>query len=228
MLQSTILLLVAVELHAAEGAALVVIADRVRLELGLLRLRVLAKIFAAAGRPVAELVGAMIVPPGTLVVGGAVEDLEMDVGMIEPDPAELDEIFRLQPDRQPAVIERHLAEIADPQTRDAEPVLVGIERADRLAEHLADAVAAVGARGDIGADPVMARVEADRVVRRGEDHALDALAVGRLEQIVAADDVGLMDLVPGAFDRIAAEMQDAVDAFADRLDLRPDRRDRPP
>ena len=121
---------------------------------------------------------------------------------------------------EPAVIERHLAEIADPQAGDAKPVLVGIERADRLAEHLADAVAAVGARGDVGADPVMARIEADRVVRRGEHHALDAFFARRLEQIVAADDVGLQDLVPGAFDRIAAEMQDAVDAFADRLDLR--------
>jgi hypothetical protein len=57
------------------------------------------------------------------------------------------------------------------------------------------------------------------MVRRGEHHALDALLSRRLEQIVAADDVGLQDLVPGALDRIAAEMQDAVDAFADRLDL---------
>jgi hypothetical protein len=99
-------------------------------------------------------------------------------------------------------------------------VLVGIERADRLAEHLADAVAAVRARGHVGADAVMARIEADRMVRRGEHDALDALFARGLEQIVAADDVGLQDVVPGPFDRIAAEMQDAVDAFADRLDLR--------
>ena len=89
-------------------------------------------------------------------------------------------------------------------------MLVGIERADRLAEHLADAVAAVRARGDVGADAVMARIEADGVVGGSEDHALDALAVGGLEQIVAADNVGLVDLVPTAFDGIAAEMQDAV------------------
>jgi hypothetical protein len=67
---------VAVELHAAERAALVEVADRIRLQLGLLGHGVFAEIFSAAGRPVAELVGAMIVPPGTLVVGGAVEDLE--------------------------------------------------------------------------------------------------------------------------------------------------------
>ena len=144
----------------------------------------------------------------------------MDIGMIEPDPAELHQIFRLQPDREPAMIERLVAEIADPDAGDRQAVLVGIERADRLAEHLADAVAAVRPRRHIGADPVMPRIEADRMVRRGEHDALDALLARRLEQIVAADDVGLQDVVPRAFDRIAAEMQDAVDALADRLDLR--------
>src|SRR5260370_25452630 len=41
-----------------------------------------------------------------------------------------------------------------------------------------------------------------------------------MEKIEAADDVGLKDIVPRAFDRIAAEMEGAVDAFEDRLDLR--------
>ena len=143
----------------------------------------------------------------------------MDGGMFQPDAAELHEIIRLEPDREPAVIERHVAEIADANARHLDAVLVGIKRAQRFAKHLADAVAAVGPRGDVGPDAVMARIEADRVVGRREHHALDAFFVGRLEQIVAADDVRLMDLVPGAFDRIAAEMQDAVDTFADRLDL---------
>src|SRR5207253_4930609 len=102
--------LVAVKLHAVERAALVEIADRVGLQLGLLRHRMLAMVLAAAGRAVAELIGAMVVPPGAFVVRGAVEDLEMDVGMLQPDAAELHEILRLEPDRQPAVIERHLAE----------------------------------------------------------------------------------------------------------------------
>src|SRR2546422_1462599 len=88
-------ILVAVELHAAERTALVVIADRIRLQLGLLGHRVLAEIFATAGRPVAEFVGAVVVPPGTLVIGGAVEDFEVNVGMIEPDAAELHQILRL-------------------------------------------------------------------------------------------------------------------------------------
>ncbi len=144
--QSTIRPAVAVELHAAERAALIEIADRIGLELGLLRHRVLAKIFAAAGRAIAEVVGAVVVPPGALVVGGAVEDLEMDGGMLEPDAAELHEVFRLEPDREPAVVERLFTEIADPEAGYAEPMLVGIERADRLAENLADAVAAVRPR----------------------------------------------------------------------------------
>jgi hypothetical protein len=60
--------LVAVELHAAERAALVEIADRIGLELGLLGDGVLAKIFAAAGRAVAEIVDAVVVPPGAPVL----------------------------------------------------------------------------------------------------------------------------------------------------------------
>src|SRR6266481_2735768 len=100
--------------------------------------------------------------------------------MIEPDPAQLNQVLRLEPDRQPPMIQRPVAEIADPQACDLEPVLVGIERAERFAERLADAITAVRPRRHIGADPVMPGIEADR---------------------------------------IAAEMQDAVDAFADRLDL---------
>src|SRR4051794_6257369 len=179
----------------------------------------LAKILGAAGRAVAEVVGAVVVPPRTLVIGRAVENLEMDVGMVESDPAELHQIFRLQPDREPAVIQRLVAEIADPQASDADAVLVGIERADRLAECLADAVAAVGAHRHVGADAVMPRIEADRMVGRGEHDALDALFARGLEQIIAADDIGLQDIVPRTFDGKSAEMQDAVDALADGFDL---------
>src|SRR5665213_3622466 len=118
------------------------------------------------------------------------------------------------------MVERLVAEIADPDAGDAKAMFVGVERADRLAEHLADAIAAVWPRLHVGSDPVMPRVETDRMVRRCEHHALDALFARRLEQIVAADDVGLQDVVPGTFDRKSTEMQDAVDALAERLDLR--------
>src|SRR6201989_556454 len=121
----------------------------------------LAEILALPRRPIAELVSAVVVPPGALIVGRTIENLEMDVGMLEPDPAELHHVLRLEPDRQPPVIERHLAEIADAQTRHLHAVLVGIERADRFTERLADAIAAVGACGHVGADAVIARVEPD-------------------------------------------------------------------
>src|SRR5262249_30080844 len=164
------------------------------------------EIFRPAGRPVAKVIGAVVVPPGALVIGRAIENFEMDIGMIEPDPAELNQILWFQPDRQPAMIQRHVSKIADANTGDSEAMLVRMEGADRLAENLADAVAAVRPRRHVGPDPVMARVEADRVVRGREHHALDALAPRRLEQVVAAEDVGLQDIVPGTFDRIAAEM----------------------
>jgi DNA-directed RNA polymerase specialized sigma24 family protein len=54
---------VAVELHAAERAALIEIADRIGGQLGLLRKGMLAKVLGAAGRAIAEIVGAVIVPP---------------------------------------------------------------------------------------------------------------------------------------------------------------------
>ena len=105
----------------------------------------------------------------------------MDIGMLEPDPAQLHEVFRLEPDREPAVIQRLVAEIADADAGDPKAMLVGIERADRFAKHLADAVAAVRPRGHRGADPVMARIEADGMVRRREHDALDALLARGLE-----------------------------------------------
>src|SRR4051794_33517570 len=111
------------KLHAAERAALIKLAHRIGFQLGLFGKGVLAKILGAAGRTVAEIVGAVVVPPAALVVRGAVENLEMDVGMVEPDPAQLHEVFRLQPDREPAVIQRLIAEIADAQTRHANAVL---------------------------------------------------------------------------------------------------------
>jgi hypothetical protein len=98
-------------------------------------------------------------------------------------------------------------------------VLVGVERAYRLAEHLADAVARVGQRCHIRADRLLARIEADGVVRGGEDDALHALAPRRLEEVVAADDVGREDRLPRPFDGKAAEVEDAFAALDRLLDL---------
>ena len=84
--------------------------------------------------------------------------------MLESDPAQLNQVFRLQPDRQPALIDGLVAKISDPQAGNGHAVLVGVKRTDRLAENLADTIAAVGPRGHIGADPVMTGIEADGVV----------------------------------------------------------------
>src|SRR5882724_5984599 len=166
---------VAVELHAAEHAALVKVTNRIGRKLRLFGERMLAKILGATGRAIAEIMGAMVVPPRALVMRGAVENLEMNVGMFKPDPAQLHEVFGFQPDRKPAVVERLLTEIADSNARDLHAVLIGIKRTDRFPEHLADTVAAVGTRRHVGADAVITRVKSDRVVRRGKDDALDAL-----------------------------------------------------
>src|SRR5438128_7807629 len=90
--------LVAIELHAAERPTLIEIAHRIRLQLGLLRHRVLAEILCPAGRAIAEVVGAVVVPPGALGVGRAVEDFEMDGGMLEAYAAELHEVIGLERD----------------------------------------------------------------------------------------------------------------------------------
>ncbi len=55
------------------------------------------------------------------------------------------------------------------------------------------------------------------MVGAGEHDPLDASAPRRLEQIVAADDIGPEDGLPVGLDRLAAEMDDAVDAIAQRL-----------
>src|SRR6266478_430489 len=80
---------VAIELMAAEGATLEEIPDRVRLELGLLGQCVLQIVLGAPRGPVAVLVGAVVVPPGALVPGGTVEDLEAQVRVVEADADQL-------------------------------------------------------------------------------------------------------------------------------------------
>src|SRR5262245_50559532 len=62
----------------------------------------------------------------------------------------------------------------------------------------------------------MPRIEADRVVGRSEDHALHTLASGGLEQVAAADDIGLQDGLPGALHGEPAEVDDTFNAL-DRL-----------
>src|SRR5205807_6880799 len=150
----------------------------------------------------------------------AIDDLVADIGMLEPNPHELGIVARADPDRQPALVDRLLSEIPDTRAQHANSVLVGIEAGERLAEGLADAIAAVGPRHDAVVDLSLARIEADRVVAGGEDDALHAGAPRRLEDIVKADDVSLEDHRPLVLARDAAEVDDAVDVVDHPLDSR--------
>src|SRR5688572_24150336 len=151
----------AVEFLRGEVAALIVVADRVGGKLRLPFQRSRDHGFGIAARLVAVAVGGAVVPPAARVAGGAVEDLVADVGMLEPDADQLQQVVRLQPDRGQAQVGRLVADIADAQAQHLEPELVGIERAERFTERLADTVARVRQRGDINADALVARIEPD-------------------------------------------------------------------
>src|SRR5215510_7329455 len=133
-------------------------------------------LLGAALRPIAEAEGGGVVPPAARVVGCAVEDFVADVGMLEADADELHEVLRREPDREPPPVDRHIAEVADADAGDAQSMLERIERAERLAERLADAVAGIGTHRGVHADPAPTRIEADRMVRRREHHPFDAVA----------------------------------------------------
>src|SRR5476651_2573201 len=73
------------EFGRGEGAALEEIADGIGRKLRLLGLGMGAVLLGLAGRAVPQPVRPRIVPPARLVVGHAVEDLEADVRVLEPD-----------------------------------------------------------------------------------------------------------------------------------------------
>src|SRR5262245_32108060 len=146
-------------LVAAIGAALVPVGHRVGRQPGLRRQRGVAKILGAALRPVAVAERRRVVPPAALVVGGAEKDLVADAGVLEADADELYQVLWLDPDRQPALVDRRVSDIADADAGDAQPVLVGVEGAQRLAERLAHAVARVWPHRGARADATVARIE---------------------------------------------------------------------
>src|SRR5204863_5167687 len=78
-------------------------------------------------RPVAEPIGVRVVVPRALVVRDAVDDLETDVRVFEPDADELGVVARADPDREPPAVDRLSPEIADPGAEKADPVLVGVQ-----------------------------------------------------------------------------------------------------
>ncbi len=70
------------------------IAHRIGPDLGLLGFGAGAVILGPADRPIAERTGPRIVPPGGGIVGGAVQDLEADVGEKKDLAKDKPEVFK--------------------------------------------------------------------------------------------------------------------------------------
>src|SRR6266705_6444446 len=195
-----------------EGPALVELGARVRA--GLLVPEDLLRVgLAVVLRAVAEALGVRVVVPAALVAGDSVHDLEADAGAIDRDRHELREIARRKPDREPPLVHRPRIDVADAHADHFHSVLVGVEAAERLAERLRNAVAAVRLRGGAVIDGLVAAVETDGVVAGREHDAARAVPPRGLERIVGADDVRAQDHLPRAFDGEAAQVHDRVHAF---------------
>src|SRR2546428_160795 len=83
--------------------------------------------------------------------------------MIDADRHELRQVARAEPDGEPALVDRRRIDVADADHEHLHAVFVGVEAAERLAEHLRHAVAAVGLGIDAMVDRLVAPVEAHRV-----------------------------------------------------------------
>src|SRR5438105_12878528 len=128
--------------------------------------------------------------------------------MIDADRYELRQVAWSESGGEPPLVEWRRIDVAETDHEHLHAVFIGVEAAERLAEHLRHAVAAVGLGIDAMVDRLVAPVEAHGVVAGGEHDALHAVPARRLEHVVAADDVRLEDPVPRPFDRIAAEVDD--------------------
>ena len=93
--------------------------------------------------------------------------------MLEADADELHQVLRCDPDREPAPVHRGVAEVADANAGDAQPMLERVERGQRLAERLAHPVAGIGTHGVIHPDAALTGIEADDMVRGRKHHPFD-------------------------------------------------------
>ena len=96
--------------------------------------------------------------------------------VLDADRDQLRHVARADPDREPPLVDRLGFTLPMRMHEHLHAVLVGVEAAERLAEDLGHAVAAVGLRIDAVVDGLVAPVEADRVVAGGEEDALHAVA----------------------------------------------------
>ena len=143
--------------------------------------------------------------------------------MIESDTDELGEVAVARPDAQAPLVDGLGEGVADAHRHHLEPVLVGVERPNRLAECLAHPVAAVRAHRDVDPDGLAARIETDRMHAARVDHALRTGLPGRLHDVVGADDVGAEDPLPGPLARDSTHVHhrvDTVDRGTHRVEVR--------
>jgi hypothetical protein len=64
-------------------------------------------------------------------------------------------------------------------------------------------------------DLLLALVEPRGVIAGREQHAFDPVPACRFEQVIAADDIGAQDHLPGTFHREAPEVDDRIHALGD-------------
>ena len=124
--------------------------------------------------------------------------------------------------KRPDVVLRLRQEPADPQADDRQPVLIDEMPAQILAERLGDAVERIGAHRLAAIDRplAVAVVHPHDVIRRREDDLLHPGQPRRLVDVVAADDIRLVDVIPGgAGIRLARHVDDRLDPLHRRGDL---------
>src|SRR5689334_24872076 len=96
----------------------------------------------------------------------------LEAGRFQADADELIEVAWADPDRQAAHIGRLEVDIADADAHHFGAVFVGVERAKRLAERLAQAVARIRTRGHGMNELDRARVKSAGWIRRRADDTL--------------------------------------------------------
>ena len=168
---------------------------------------------------VAEPVGVGIVPIAARVARDAIDDLVGVVGL-QPDGHEPRKVVVGLPCRQHALVHGRFGARADAHAEAADAVLQGVVLAEILAERLGESIAAVGTRRSRMVDTLCAPIEADGMIGRREQDAIDASQTRALIEIDGADQVRLDDLIPSAFDGLAAQMHDRLDAGAQPRDRR--------
>src|SRR5262245_20071626 len=94
--------------------------------------------------------------------------------MGQTDVHQLREIAPAQPESKSPSVYGPVVDVADADAEHSKTILVGVQGTRLLPECLGQAIAAVGAKQNVGADAPSPRVVADDVVGAGKHHPFDA------------------------------------------------------